>query len=295
MGLLEKLQALFKRKEKLDVAKRFGVMREAITGTMSQFYMARDHESGKVVGLKLLDRDKTMQFEARFKGLKKQSEGEIATQIKHPRLVETYEFGETTSGQPFLVMEFCKGVNLSTLIVNKDPVFLGRRANMIRQMAEALDAVHKAGFIHRDVCPRNFIYNAEEDAVKMIDFGLTVPATKEFMQPGNRTGTPMYMAPEVVRRRPTDQRLDIFAFGVTAYQLLTFNCPWPVTDTTGMGAMSHDQAPRDLLEYRPELNKELAAAVMRCVAPNADKRFASMSVFLRAIRKVAGEEEPAAA
>lgn len=291
MSFLKKLQALFKRKEKLDVAKRFGIMREAVTGTMSQFYMARDHDNGKVVGLKLLDREKTVQFEARFKGLDKPSEGEIAAQIKHPRLVETYEFGETTTGQPYLVMEFCKGVNLSTLIVNKDPVITGRRAGMIRQMAEALDAVHKAGFIHRDVCPRNFIYNAEDDAVKMIDFGLTVPATKEFMQPGNRTGTPMYMAPEVVRRRPTDQRLDIFAFGVTAYQLLTFNFPWPVTDTTGMGAMSHDQQPRDILEYRPELNKELAAAVMRCVAPVADRRFPSMSEFLRAIRKVTAEAE----
>ena len=115
-------------------------------------------------------------------------------------------------------------------------------------MAEAIEAVHKAGFIHRDVCPRNFIHNAEDDSVKMIDFGLTVPATKEFLQPGNRTGTPLYMAPEVVRRRPTDQRLDIFAFGVTAYQLLTFTFPWPVNDTTGVGAMSHDHQPRSILE-----------------------------------------------
>lgn len=291
MSLIKKLQSLFHKAETLDVSQRFEIMREAITGTMSQFHMVRDHESGKVVGLKLLDPEKTTHFEARFKGLKKPSEGQISLQIKHPRIVETYEYGMTTNGQQYLIMEFVKGTNLSLLLVNQDPVLDGHRVGIIRQMAEALEAVHKAGFIHRDVCPRNFIYNAEIDSVKMIDFGLTVPATPEFMQPGNRTGTPVYMAPEVVRRRPTDQRLDIYAFGVTVYQLLTFSFPWPVTDTTGKGAMSHDvHPPKDILEYRPKLNRTLAAAVMKCVEPLPEKRFDSMATFLRAIREVKHEE-----
>lgn len=292
MNFFKKFQAMFQSKE-LDIAQRFEILREAITGTMSSFYMARDHASGKIVGLKILDREKTVQFEARFKGLKKPSEGEIAVLLKHPRLVETYEHGVTKDGQQYLVMEFCKGTNMNTLVANKDPILIGRRAKMIRQMAEAIEAVHKAGYIHRDVCPRNFIYNADDDSVKMIDFGLTVPATKEFMQPGNRTGTPLYMAPEVVRRRPTDQRLDIFAFGVTAYQLLTFTFPWPVNDTTGVGAMSHDQAPRDILEYYPKLNRELAMCIMRCLAPVPDKRFSNLGDLLRVVRKIDQEEEPA--
>lgn len=291
---MKKLQSFFQKGEKLDVSQRFEIMREAITGTMSQFHMVRDHQTGKVVGLKLLDTEKTAQFEARFKGLKKPSEGEVSLQLKHPRIVETYEHGWTKNGQQYLVMEFVKGTNLSTLIVNQDPVLEGHRVTIIRQMAEALDAVHRAGFIHRDVCPRNFIYNPEDETVKMIDFGLTVPATKEFMQPGNRTGTPVYMAPEVVRRRPTDQRLDIYAFGVTVYQLLTFNFPWPVTDTTGRGAMSHDtHPPKNILEYRPRLQPTLAAAVMKCVEPIPEKRCDSMTTFLRAIREVKSEETPA--
>ncbi|MFO0818072.1 MAG: serine/threonine-protein kinase [Pirellulales bacterium] len=290
MSLIKKLQGFFQKGEKLDVSTRFEILREAITGTMSHFHMARDHQTGKVVGLKLLDTEKTIQFEARFKGLKKPSEGEISMQLKHPRIVESLEYGVTKSGQQYLVMEFCHGTNLSTLILNQDPVLEGRRVNMIRQMAEALDHVHRAGYIHRDVCPRNFIYNPEDDSIKLIDFGLTVPATKEFMQPGNRTGTPVYMAPEVVRRRPTDQRLDIYAFGVTIYQLLTFTFPWPVTDTTGRGAMSHDaHPPKDIREYRSDLTPALAAAVMKCVEPLPEKRFDSMSTFLRAIREVKSE------
>lgn len=290
MSLLKKLQAMFQN-EKLDVAKRFEILREAITGTMSHFHMVRDHQSGQIVGLKLLDKEKTAQFEGRFKGLKKPSEGEIAKSLKHPRLVETLEYGTTTTDQPYLVMEFVKGTNLSQLIANQDPVLNGRRVAIVRQMAEALDAIHRAGFIHRDVCPRNFIYNPETSTLKMIDFGLTVPATKEFMQPGNRTGTPLYMAPEVVRRRPTDQRLDIYAFGVTCYQLLTNEFPWPVTDTTGRGAMSHDtHPPIDILRYRPNLNSTLAASIMRCIQPNADHRFDSMAAFLRSIRGIENEE-----
>ena len=185
MGFLSRLQSFFQTKE-LDISKRFELLREAITGTMSQFYVARDIDSGKVVGLKLLDREKTQQFESRFKGLKKPSEGEIASSIKHPLIVDTFEYGVTNTGQPYLVMEFVKGVNLHMLLLNRDPMIEGQRTKIVQQMAEALEAVHKAGYIHRDICPRNFIYNPDTQSVKMIDFGLTVPAIKEFMQPGNR-------------------------------------------------------------------------------------------------------------
>lgn len=291
MSFLRKIQNLF-QSDKLDVSRRFELLREAITGTMSQFYVARDIETGKTVGLKLLDREKTAAFESRFKTLKKPSEGEIAVALRHPLIVETFEHGVTTTGQPYLVMEFVRGVNLHTLVVNRDSMLYGHRLQIIRQMAEAIEAVHQAGFIHRDVCPRNFIYNPETGSVKMIDFGLTLPATKDFTQPGNRTGTPLYMAPEVVRRRVTDLRLDVFAFGVSAYQILTNEFPWPTTDTTGLGALAHDtQEPTDIRHFRPKLNRTLAQAVMRCIAARPDDRFESMGSFLRAIRKVEQEDE----
>ena len=113
----------------------------------------------------------------------------------------------------------------------------GQRLVLLRQAAEAIASVHKAGFIHRDICPRNFVVSRDGDSLKLIDFGLTVPATAPFMAPGNRTGTANYMAPEVVRRRATSTRLDVFSFGVTAYELCAFALPWPKGQ--GKEAMVH--------------------------------------------------------
>ena len=81
----------------------------------------------------------------------------------------------------------------------------------------------------RDVCPPNYVVAPDAQSLKLIDFGLTLPATPQFMQPGNRTGKPNYMAPEIVKRQSTDVRVDVFAFGVTAYELCTFELPWEQT------------------------------------------------------------------
>ena len=91
--------------DRVDINERFGLLREAVHGTMSQFYMALDQRSGQTVGLKVLDREKTAKFERRFRGLKKPSEGEIATTLSHPEIVETYEYGKTTTGNSYIVME----------------------------------------------------------------------------------------------------------------------------------------------------------------------------------------------
>ena len=160
----------------------------------------------------------------------------------------------------------------------------------IRQVAEALDVVHKAGYIHRDICPRNLILTGDSSICKLTDFGLTVPATRPFMQPGNRTGTPNYMAPELVRRYPTDHRLDVFAFGVTAFEMCTFELPW-TRGTTGMAAMSHDQPPTDIRKYRPQINEALANAIRACIEPDVKKRCPSMEKFLRMIRRIEHEDQ----
>ena len=212
MPFLDRFKTLFSRR-RLNVSSRFALLREAIQGTMSSFYMARDMRTDKIVGLKILDPKKTVEFNARFRGLNKPNEGEIAIQLKHPHIVDTFEYGFTTEGALYIVMEFLEGTTLYSALVAQDPCLQGRRVKFIREAAEAVAAVHAAGFIHRDVCPRNFMLTGNNTDIKLIDFGLTVPATKPFMQPGNRTGTPNYMAPELVRRRDTDQRLDVFAFG----------------------------------------------------------------------------------
>ncbi|MEM8734330.1 MAG: serine/threonine-protein kinase [Planctomycetota bacterium] len=280
-----------KSSRRVDVEARFERMRTAVSGTMSKFYAARDRETDKVVGLKLCDFEKFSFFESRFKGMSKPPEGEIASSMDHPNIIKTLEYGQTTQKEPYLLMEFIEGPGLNTLIQNKDSERLGNhRLSLIQQMADALNYVHMKGFIHRDICPRNFICSTDITHVKLIDFGLTVPATEPFMRPGNRTGTPLYMAPEIVRRRKTDQRLDIFAFGVSLYQLLTFELPWPGGETSGLAALNHDTSnPRDIFKYRPDLNKSLGGLVMQCVQPKPEDRVQSMEQFVKTLRTVASE------
>lgn len=285
MGFLNQFKTIISG-GRVDVRGQYEFMRAAISGTMSQFYMARDRDTGEIVGLKILDRKKTAEFEARFKGLKKPSEGEILSKISHPRVVKVLKYGTTLQGEPFLVMEFLDGPGLNSLVIGKSALLDGRRVQLIRQAAEALSAVHEAGFIHRDVCPRNFVVQPDGSDLKLIDFGLTVPATEQFMQPGNRTGTPNYMAPELVKRLPTDRRLDIFAFGVSAYEICTFQLPWE-RGTTGLVAMKHaEHEPVDIKRYRPQIHPKLAAAIHKAIERNPDKRFATMKDFIKALADV---------
>lgn len=289
MGFLNQFKTIISG-GRVDVRGQYEFMRAAISGTMSQFYKARDRETGEIVGLKILDRKKTAEFEARFKGLKKPSEGEILSKVNHPRVVKVLKYGKTLQGEPFVVMEFLEGPGLNSLIIGKSELLNGRRVQLIRQAAEALDAVHEAGYIHRDVCPRNFVVNPDGSDLKLIDFGLTVPATEQFMQPGNRTGTPNYMAPELVKRLPTDRRLDIFAFGVSAYEVCTFQLPWE-RGTTGLVAMKHaEHEPVDIRRYRPKIHPTLAAAIHKAIERNPDKRFATMKDFIKAISSVESDD-----
>lgn len=292
MGLLANLASLFKGSGRVDINQRFELLKEAISGTMSKFYMARDRNNDQIVGLKILDLKKTSDLEQRFRGLNKPVEGEIALKLVHPHIVKTYEHGVTTKDEQFLVMEYLEGAGLNSLLISKSSLLEGRRVLILRQIAEALSEIHRLGFIHRDICPRNVVVNRTGDDIKLIDFGLTVPDTPPFRQPGVRTGTPNYMAPEVVRRRPTSKLIDVFAFGVTAFELCTNDLPWP-RGATGLDAMKHGTTePTDIRRLRPKINEVLARAIHECLDPDPHRRLESMVRFLALIKDVKHEDEP---
>jgi serine/threonine-protein kinase len=285
MGLLDQFKSML-GSGRVDVRAKYELLRAVDSGTMSKFYKARDKETGKIVGLKILDLKKTAEFEARFKGLNKPSEAEILAKLNHPRIVKVLQHGTTAQGEGFVIMEFVDGQGIDVLISSRAPLLAQRRIPIIRQAAEAVQAVHDGGFIHRDVCPRNFMVDPQGDNLKLIDFGLSVPATPPFMQPGNRTGNPNYMAPELVKRRATDQRLDLFAFGMSAYEICTGQLPWERGDT-GLVAMKHvEHPPVEIERYRPQIEPTLAKAIMRCVEREPEKRFANLNDFLKAIADV---------
>ena len=274
---------------RIDVETRFSRQRTAVTGTMANFFVAKDHANDdRMVGVKVVELEKFNLFESRFKGLKKPTEGEIAMQMQHEHIAETFETGFSTKGEPVIVMEYVASPSLQNIVVQKqDHHLAGKRIKLIREMAEALQYVHQKGFIHRDICPRNFICTPNSEGIKLIDFGLTLPATPPFMTPGNRTGTPLYMSPEIIRRRSTDQRVDIFSFGVTCYCMCCFEHPWQGEILNGRAALHHDTStPTELTERCPQIDPKLARAIMGAIRPKVEERTPDIGQFLQAIRGV---------
>jgi serine/threonine protein kinase len=284
MGGIGFFSRFFGGAARVDLGRRYERLAESVSGTMSAFYKAREKSTGNIVGLKVIDLRKAAPVESRYKGLGKPSEGEIGAKIAGPNIVRTLEWGTATDGSPFVVQEFIEGTPLHAVLSSKKPLPPARQLDLVRQAATALAAVHKAGFVHRDICPRNYILKPDGRLV-LIDFGLTVPDKPVFLQPGNRIGTPNYLAPEVVRRRQADRRLDVFSFGVTAYEICTLNLPWP-RGSSGAAAMTHDSQPIDIRQFWPGMPEQFADAVMACLQAEPSRRPESMEKFLGRIAAV---------
>src|SRR5439155_1134274 len=122
----------------------------------------------------------------------------------------------------------------------------------LTQLADAVEYMHKEKYLHRDLCPRNVMVT-NEGKIKLIDFGLTIPYTPRFCEPGNRTGTPDYLAPEIIRRQTTDHRVDLFALGVTAYEIFTGGPPREKARRSMEALTKHINSPaRGPREDRPD-------------------------------------------
>jgi serine/threonine protein kinase len=122
--------------------------------------------------------------------------------------------------------------------------------------------------------------------VKLIDFGLTVPNTPAFCGPGNRTGTVQYMAPELLRREPIDDRIDIFAFGVMAFEFLTERLPYDATTSAALMLQRINAEPLDPEVVKPQLSDELCALLRQLIAKRREQRWAAMKTLPEAFRSI---------
>jgi serine/threonine protein kinase len=260
------------RTPRTDVKDRFDLEQRLGQGSMSKVFRARDRRLGRIVCLKILDKDKTARFDARFIGLERPHEGMVSTILKHKNCVKTYEWGITKEGEIFLVMELIEGLGLNFLIETNARQLQGNRFNFLCQAAEGLHYIHDRGFMHRDICPRNMMVTAQ-GVLKLIDFGLTIPNTPDFHKPGNRTGTANYMAPELIKRVTTDHRVDLFALGVTAYEIFTARLPWEGVQSL-QAMQSHINNPgRDPREANPALPDPIAQFLMKAIERDPRDRF----------------------
>lgn len=282
--MFDKLFSKKKSHERTDISRRFNLIGRVGQGSMSKVWKATDLQTGRLVALKVLDKEKTAKFEARFQGLQKPTEGEVAMSLNHPNIVKTYEFGWTLEDEMFLVMEFVEGVGLALLVDLQNEEMKRYRLRYMIQIGEALNHFHQQNWIHRDICPRNVMISDEKTA-KMIDFGLVVPNTPPFCKPGNRTGTASYMAPELIKRQTTDQRLDIFSFSVTCFEMYTKRYPWDAALTIDAVLQHINKPPIALSTLVPTIDKQIEAAIMKGLAASPDDRWQTVSEMVGEIRE----------
>jgi serine/threonine protein kinase len=269
---------------KTNLEKKFTIVAETGQGSMSHVYRAVDNASGRLVCLKVQDVAKTLAANARAGGALRTPEGEIGMDINHPNVVKTFDFGYSTKDEHFIVMEFIDGLSLNYARESRG-LKLDEKLELLAQAADGLAAVHQAGYIHRDFGPKNILVT-RDDQVKLIDFGLAVPNTPEFQRPGNRTGTLNYMAPELLRREQTDERIDIFSFGVAAFEFLTGRLPYDtrITDPMVVMRMRINTDPTKLEAVAPHLPPELCALVNKTLARKPRDRWPKASTLGDALR-----------
>jgi serine/threonine protein kinase len=272
-------------RRRVNLQSRFMIVAETSRGSMSRVYRSIDNETSRTVCLKIQLREKNEAAVARASTSEpRPSEGEIAIQLAHPHVVRTFEYGDSNKGDHYLVMEYIDGVSLQYVRETRS-ARTAQRVELLAQAAEGLAAVHAAGFIHHDINPRNFLVDREQH-VKLIDFGLAVPNTPAFRRPGNRTGTLQYMAPELLRREPIDERIDIFAFGVLAYEFLTDRLPYDATNNTTMMLQRINTEPLDPAKVKPKLSEEICEILRKLTARRKDDRWTSMHTLPAALRSV---------
>jgi serine/threonine protein kinase len=295
MPMLGKLKNLFgpkrpggtaTRMKRVNIDRRFTLISLTGQGSMSRVHKAVDNESGRTVCLKVQHFEKQAAANARSSADQRPPEGLIASKIVHPHVVRTYEFGLTPKGDHFIVMEFIEGVSLQ-FIRQAHSADLAEKLELLAQAAEGLAAVHAAGFIHHDIGPKNFLVNREHQ-VKLIDFGLAIPNTPAFKKPGNRTGTLLYMAPELIRRETIDERIDIFSFGSVAFEFLTDRLPYDANDANTMAALLQriNSEPLDPVKANPNLPGPLSDLLRKLTARRKEERWPRMSTVAEELRGI---------
>ncbi|MFO8007395.1 MAG: serine/threonine-protein kinase [Candidatus Brocadiia bacterium] len=262
----------------------YELIEEIARGGMSRIYKARHPETGELCALKVLTPE-SVETQNRFRRLFEAEEGQIALQLDHPNVINTFDYGRGPKGDYYIAMEFVDGPNLESLIVVEARRLEQTRFDVCLQIGDGLRHIHEQGLIHRDFCPKNVLY-PREGRPKIIDFGLTIPATARDRAVVTRAGTASYMAPEQVRNQQVDVRTDIYAFGVSVFEVLTFRRPFPRRDDATRRMLTHlNVQPLPLRKVAPELPVELEQVVQKCVAKERELRYKSMADVMKELRR----------
>lgn len=257
---------------------------EEITGAggMGVVYRAVEPELGRQVALKLIS--PSYAADARFRRLL-QEESRAAAALEHPNVVPIYRTGEE-DGQLFIAMRFVDGASLHELVGRLGRLPVGRAVRIVSRVADALDAAHAAGLVHRDVKPANILISDPDgdEQVYLSDFGLSVRTADGAATAGRMAGTLGYCPPEQIRGEPVDARSDVYALGCVLFHALTGREPYPAGEAEAKVAAHLTQPPPRVSDAVPELPRRLDEVIARALAKRPEERFGSAGALAAAAR-----------
>jgi serine/threonine protein kinase len=263
---------------------RYRILGRLGAGGMGTVYKAQDPQLNRTVALKLPRLDGPAQGHA-LRVQRFQREARAAAGVRHAHVCPIYDVGEH-EGQPYVVMAYIEGESLATQLARQgryqDP---RQAADLIRQVLDALEAIHDHGIIHRDLKPSNILLDASGRAV-LTDFGLARPTddSEGLTSEGVVLGTPAYMAPEQAsgQSQAAGPWTDLYSLGVILYQMLTGRLPFEGPALKVMAQMLHDPAPL-LSNLRPDLDPGLEAIVCKAMAREPQARYQHARQFSGAL------------
>lgn len=281
--------------------KKYEIISFIREGGMSLVYKARHRYMDRIVAIKLLLTNQAQDPEERLLAQRRfERESKAASAIAHPNVVTVHDFGFSSNGQAYLVMDYLGGNSLADILDAKQKIEVHDAIPIFTQICEGLDAVHGAGLVHRDLKPGNVVLTKRADGsdlVKIVDFGIVLfqggedkAAAVRLTATGHVYGTASYMSPEQCLSKPIDARSDIYAMGCLMYEVLTGRLVFS-GDSFGTLAVQHStEAPAPFGASSPPLLTVVEKAVMKCLAKAPEDRFQTMRQLQESLSAAALDE-----
>ncbi|HZS54376.1 MAG TPA: protein kinase [Bryobacteraceae bacterium] len=256
--------------------KRFGkyeIQAELGRGGFGRVFRAFDPTVARLVAIKILTSEAGTDLLTRF-----HNEAMAAGNLRHENIVTIYEFGEEQD-VPFIAMEYLEGEDLQQTITSRRALTLLDKVSIMSQVAAGLDCAHRHGVVHRDVKPAN-IRLLPDGRVKIMDFGIArlirEDGAARLTRQGHLLGTLLYMAPEQVMGSDTDFLCDVFAYGVTFYELLTGRHPFRADDPRTIFYKITSEDPELIHQFVPECPETLDGVIRRALHKERELRYQSL-------------------